>query len=265
MSGHAQAGIRGEMSRLYDVFVDWNGRLARELPGLEAELRAVGARRVLDAGCGTGRHVAALLERGFDAHGADVSDEMLSRASQLLGSSARLHAWRMGDDLPDTLRAAPKFDALISMGNVWPSLVDPGDARRAVAAFRELLRPGGLVLLGLKAFAVRREQQQPHLPLLKRRHEGRALWFVRFVDFDVPQPASGELVCDLHMTVVAGDASEPKDALHHGASRMRAWSPDELASFFAHSGLVDVHVHARLGEHASAPTGEDVFVTANAP
>ncbi|MCC7015571.1 MAG: hypothetical protein IT454_23635, partial [Planctomycetes bacterium] len=42
---------RGEMSRLYDVFVDWNGRLARELPGLEAELRAVGARRVLDAGC----------------------------------------------------------------------------------------------------------------------------------------------------------------------------------------------------------------------
>jgi SAM-dependent methyltransferase len=257
-----KAGIRGEMSRLYDVFVDWPGRLAREMPGIERELNATGAKRVLDAGCGTGRHVQALLERGFDAHGADVSDEMLAKARELLGGGERLHAWRMGEAPPATLRDASPFDAVICMGNVWPQLSASGDALRAAQAFRELLRPRGLLLVGLKALAVRREDKLKYLPLLKRRHEGRALFFARFLDFDVPQPASGELVCDLHMTISAGEPGEELEALHHGASRVRAWTPEELARFFAGAGFAEVDVRARLGEPHSAPTGEDVFVSA---
>ena len=63
---------RGELASFYDVFVDWPGRLGREMPGLLRRLRAEGARRILDAGCGTGRHVAALREEGFLAYGADA-------------------------------------------------------------------------------------------------------------------------------------------------------------------------------------------------
>jgi hypothetical protein len=43
-----------DFSSDYDRFVDWPGRLAAELPFIERQLRAVGARRVLDAACGTG-------------------------------------------------------------------------------------------------------------------------------------------------------------------------------------------------------------------
>lgn len=111
MTGERE-GIRGPMAELYDVFVDWPGRLARELPGLERRLRAVGARRVLDVGCGTGRHVAALRERGYDAHGADASEEMLERARALLGGDAGLHLWRLGDPPPADLLAAAPFDAV---------------------------------------------------------------------------------------------------------------------------------------------------------
>lgn len=281
------------MSRLYDVFVDWPGRLAREMPGIEARLREVNARRVLDVGCGTGRHVQALLQLGFDAHGADASDEMLAKARVLLNENAnaraevdvaqtrsevarssahsvpnnrsRFYPWRMGDELPGPLRELAPFDGLIAMGNVWPMLVDSSDAQRAARSFRELVRPGGLLLLGLKAFAIRRAQKQPYLPLLKRRHEGRALWFSRFVDFDVPQPNSAELVCDLHMSILAGEADSAKEALHHGATRVRAWSPEELAHFFEHAGFRDVRVHARLEDRNSSPTGEDVFVSAFTP
>ncbi len=258
----AADGIRGEMSRLYDVFVDWPGRLARELPGIEAHLRAVGARRALDAGCGTGRHVQALLERGYDAHGADVSDEMLAKAAALLGSRERLHVWRMGDEPTPSLAALAPFDAVISMGNVWPHLVDERTVAAASHALLGLLRPGGLLLLGLKAFDVRRAAASPYLPLLKRQHDGRALWFVRFVDFDVPQPPSGEPVCDLHMAIVAGEAHGAGEALHHRASRVRAWSPEALSSSLRSAGFVDPAVHARLGERASPPQTEDVYVSA---
>jgi len=264
MTTQRTGGIRGEMSKLYDVFIDWNGRLGREMPGVEALLKSFDARRVLDAGCGTGRHVQALRERGFEAHGADVSDEMLAKAETLLGATQGLHEWRMGDAPPDALRASAPFDAILSLGNVWPQLVDVDDAKNAARAFRELLRPGGLLLIGLKAFAVRRADKNAYLPLMKRRHEGRALWFVRFVDFDVPQPSSGELVCDLHMSVMAGEAGYAPEAVHHGATRVRAWAPDELARFFESQGFGDVRVHARIDDRESASGGEDVFLTARA-
>lgn len=265
MHADSSSGIRGAMSELYDVFVDWPGRLGREMPGIERLLERVNARRVLDAGCGTGRHVHALVKRGFDAHGADVSDEMLANAATLLGGRERLHAWRLGDAAPRSVTSLAPFDAVLSMGNVWPALAQAEHAEQAARAFLELLRPGGLLLLGLKAFAVRRESKQPHLPLLKRRHEGRAMWFVRFVDFDVEQPRTGELVCDLHMAIVAGEANSTPQALHHGATRVRAWAPGELRDFFARAGFDQVRVHGKLDDPGSPPEGEDVYVSALRP
>lgn len=266
MSTQRPAGIRGEMTRLYDVFVDWDSRLAREIPGIEAALRGVGASRVLDVGCGTGRHVRALRERGFAASGADASPEMLARAAEHLGGERDLHAWRLGDPPPAALRDAGPFDAVLALGNMWPSIRLDGDLRAALAALSELLRPDGLVLLGLKAFRVRQATGNPYLPLLRRVHEGRPLWFVRFVDFlaapDEPVPT-----CDLHMAVVAGDASgaTAPEALVHTTSRVRAWAPDELAAAFTTAGFERVRVSGRIDDPAASVTGEDVFLFARRP
>lgn len=70
--------------------------------------------RVLDAGCGTGRDVAWLRERGFDARGVDASPEMIAQ------SHAR---YRLGaqhtrvDELPALGRAEGSFTAC---GRFWP-------------------------------------------------------------------------------------------------------------------------------------------------
>lgn len=250
------------MAGLYDLFVDWPGRLAREMPGIEARLRAIGARRVLDLGCGTGRHVQALLAAGFDAHGADVSEDMLARARELLGGGERLHRWRMGEEPPRSLRDATPFDAAIAMGNVWPMLTEGRELAATAAALRRLLRPGGLLLLGLKALAVRQERGEPCLPLLRREHEGRLLWFVRFVDFAVPAGADGARLGDLHMAVLAGDAASEREALHHNATRVRVWDPDELAAWLAANGFERARAGGKLEDPEAPWTSEDVYVEA---
>ncbi|HEX6883768.1 MAG TPA: methyltransferase [Planctomycetota bacterium] len=258
-------GITGELSELYDVFVDWPGRLARELPGLRAQLGALGARRVLDVGCGTGQHVAALLAEGLDAHGADVSEDMLARARAAGVPGARLHRWRLGDEPPDALRALAPFDAVLALGNVWPMLVTPYDLAAAGRALHALLRPGGRFVAGLKAFEARRASGQPYLPLLRRAHAGRTLWFVRFVDFEVA-PVEGVRTCDLHMTVVAGTADEPApEVLLHRATRVRSWSAAELARWLDSAGFTDVRVGGSLTDPALPATGEDVFAVAERP
>ncbi|MDA0172439.1 class I SAM-dependent methyltransferase [Solirubrobacter taibaiensis] len=51
-----------------------------EQPALRALLPPVAGRRVLDAGCGAGRHSAWLAEQGAEVVGLDASPEMLARA-----------------------------------------------------------------------------------------------------------------------------------------------------------------------------------------
>ncbi len=259
-------GIHGQMSDLWDVFVDWEGRLGREMPTLERHLSAIGARRVLDVGCGTGQHVHALRERGFDAHGADASEDMLVQARELCGGDATFERWLLGEPPPATLADSAPFDAIVSLGNVWPSLVVDADARAAADALHALVRPGGLVIVALKALGVRAESGDPYMPLVRREHEGRALHFVRFVDFAVPPGDDGVRRCDLHFSVLAGEAGDAREpeALLHRANRVRAWLPDELGAWFGERGFHDVRVTGSLPETPERePSGEDVVVYAS--
>jgi SAM-dependent methyltransferase len=59
---------------------------------LEALARRHGlrGRRALDLGCGTGKSLAPLLARGYDATGCDLSREMLGRARARLPAGTRL-------------------------------------------------------------------------------------------------------------------------------------------------------------------------------
>ena len=260
---HARMAIRGPMTELYDVFVDWKGRLGRELPGIEKHLGSVDAKRVLDVGCGTGRHAAALLERGYDAHAADVSEDMRAKACDAVSDPLRVHDWELGQPPPESVRDAAPFDAVTCLGNMWPSLLSQTQVTGACRGLLEILRPGGLVLLGLKAQGVRKAAGNPYLPLLRRLHEGRPIWFVRFVDFERPALEDGTPVCDLHMTVVGGDSSsEQPEALLHTAGAQRVWLPDELAARFEAEGFARVRVSGRIDDPEVPPQGEDVFLSA---
>ena len=242
--------FRGRSADLYDIFVDWPGRLGREMPLLRASLDRISARKVLDVGCGTGRHARALIDAGYDTHAADASADMLERAGKLIGDPARVHRWVLGEPAPSSLVAAAPFDAITCLGNMWPQLTEDAAIDAAARQCLALLRPGGLMLVGLKAIAVRRQSGNPYMPLLKRKHDGCDLFFVRFVDFDAADPN----LCDFHMLVAGADL--------HTTNRIRVWTPSKLAEAFTAAGFADVSVSASLGDPKVEPTGEDVFVHA---
>lgn len=224
------------MADLYDVFVDWNGRLGREMPGLIKHLGD--AKRVLDVGCGTGQHVAALVRAGFDASGADASEEMLARAVE----RERLSLWRLGDPCP----LKGPYDAVISLGNVWPQLTDLGDVDRALAAIHALLRPGGKLIIGLKAFAAQRD---PYLPLLRREHDGQPVFFIRFLE-------PGDEIANFHMVIASGERT------HHRTGQVRVWSAGSLRAYVAARGFAQVVVTAGIDGPPANEETEDVFLRA---
>jgi len=101
----------------------------------------LGARRVLDLGCGTGTFALMLAERGVDVVGADPAGASLDVARGKPGAD-RVR-WVHGDAtvLPDDLEG--RVDLAVMTANVAQAIVDEQDWLRTLAVARRCLRPGG--------------------------------------------------------------------------------------------------------------------------
>ena len=134
----------GALVDLYDVFVDWKGRLGREMPGLVSALRAVDAERVLDLGCGLGRTAVAFAAHYARVDAVDISPEMIQRAGALDPPPNIHFALNSGTDLQPF--ADDRFDLVFSM-LVFQHI--PGDAVviAYLAEINRVLRRGGHAVL----------------------------------------------------------------------------------------------------------------------
>jgi SAM-dependent methyltransferase len=117
-----------------------NRSIRAEEPVMAALLDELGdgsGRRAVDAGCGTGRHTAKLVDRGWETVGVDGSPEMLEVARERV-PGAEL---REGD-----LRELPVEDASADLAVCALALSHLPDLE-AVGELGRILRPGGVLLL----------------------------------------------------------------------------------------------------------------------
>ena len=107
-------------------------------------------RRVLDLGCGTGRHVVYLSRLGFDVYGFDVSHQALSMTQEWLDEenlTADLREGRMERSFPyeDNF-----FDAVISTQVIHHNLMK--DIRITIKEMERVLKPTGLLFVTFPVF-----------------------------------------------------------------------------------------------------------------
>lgn len=105
--------------------------------------------RVLDLGCGTGRHAVELAKRGMKVTGVDLSAGMLTEAAKAAAAAGVSVTW-VNSTAQDYRSEAP-FDAVYSVCEGGLCLFNEGDPPdRDLAIFRVLfdaLRPGGRALI----------------------------------------------------------------------------------------------------------------------
>jgi SAM-dependent methyltransferase len=134
----------------------------QEVDFIVAELGLAAGQRVLDVGCGPGRHSLEMASRGIEVVGIDVSEKFieLARAADAeTASSMRADARELSFDA--------EFDAAVSLcqgafglGGPGPFSGDPanlGPDSAVLASVRRALRPGGRVAVSAFSgyFAVR--------------------------------------------------------------------------------------------------------------
>ncbi|HEY5012050.1 MAG TPA: class I SAM-dependent methyltransferase [Acidimicrobiia bacterium] len=133
----------------------------QEIGFLVERLELTAGARVLDLGCGPGRHSLALARRGFDVVGIDRSAEFVDLArgtaeDEGLNAQFRVADVRELDRVRDT-GALGTFDAVICLCQGGFGLLGGQEDTALLEGFARALRPGGRIALTAfhVAFAVR--------------------------------------------------------------------------------------------------------------
>lgn len=211
-----QRWFGGEYLALYPHRDDAEARRAVQLLR-EATGRGRGT-RVLDMGCGAGRHLAQLQQVGYAAVGLDISFQMLAAAQDaatgvpLVGGDMRRLPFR---------RAA--FDLVSSYFTTFGYFDDEADDRQVLREVRRVLSPGGAFLLDF----MNADQVVANLRVEDRRTvSGVAVVQERRL-------VEGGRVVEKRIRI-AGGGSEPERSF---VERVRLYRPGELRSMLACAGL----------------------------
>ncbi len=171
-------GIYGRIAPHYDALFPVSEVQA---DFIARQLDAAGARSVLDAGCGSGRHMELLKDAGFTMTGLEPDPGMAELTRRRLGDGTLVAV--AGLEAAATVLSGP-FDAALCLGNTLAHLVAPGDLAKGLAALATLLAPGGLLITQTVNFdKVLAEGKGPFVPKTIPDDRGGELVFDRSYDF----------------------------------------------------------------------------------
>lgn len=189
--------------------------------------------RLLDVGCGPGRHLAAFRDRGIDPLGLDLSRPLLRRAREVTGGGVPL----VRGDMRSLPVADAAFDAVASFFTSFGYFATPGQDRKVLAEVRRVLRTGGAYLLDfLNAEQVRRDL----VPEEEDTVDGRTVRQTREI-------RDGCVVKRIEIrSAEDGDA----EVFHE---RVRLYEPDRLVDMLERASL---SVEGRYGDYDGGEHGD---------
>jgi SAM-dependent methyltransferase len=243
----------------YDRFVNWEARLAHELPFLERLLDEHGARRVLDAACGTGMHAIALAQRGYQTVGTDSSVGMIEQAranAAVTGVDARFVVAGFGEMAE---KVSDRFDAVLCLGNSLPHVLSTGNLRDTLADFAAVLRPGGLLLIQNRNFDAVMANQTRWMDPQVHQEDDKEWLFVRFYDFN----SDGTLAFNM-LTLQRDKRDSQEDwKLQAKVTRLRPWLQAELQEMVAVAGFEAVACYGNMtGASFDLDASDNLVLTA---
>ena len=108
-----------------------------------------GCKRILDLGCGNGRHVLALARRGFEVVGQDAALTGLKLAQAWLSDERVAGTLVMGDMMIPLPFQSGSFDALIATQVIHHAYLE--DIRRTISEVHRILKRCGIAFITVPA------------------------------------------------------------------------------------------------------------------
>lgn len=141
-SGNSEDALYWELAPYYDMIYGWKAydaetKFLRKLIG--SKKKSLG-NRLLDVGCGTGRHIS-LLRDSFDCTGMDLSTEMLKVAKR----NVKGVEFVQGD--MSAFQLGSKFDVILCLFSAIAYTRTDAKLKSAINNFSRHLNDGGIVVI----------------------------------------------------------------------------------------------------------------------
>ena len=201
-------------------------------------------RTAVDLACGTGSVTAILARRGLQVIGVDMSEEMLTVASQKTGD-----AWFNSQKLQE-LRLPKAVDLAVCALDSLDYITNPADCREAIRRTYKYLNPGGIFIFDVNT------------PEKLRAMDGQVFLDE---DDDVYCVWRGEFdeetnICSYGMDLFQrkGDLWERSFEEH----REYAYSADQLVGYLKDAGFTHIRVYADRRLEAPAEGEQRIYIKA---
>jgi glycine/sarcosine N-methyltransferase len=226
------------IAQYYPMFHrDWETRLEREGLGLRSIFRNKGIKSVLDAACGAGAQAVPLAQLGYAVTAIDPSPGMLRKAQEIAQQYGVLDSiiFERADFLHLHELVSAPFDAVVCKGNALPHLLLDQEIEGTLRLFADLLRPGGVLVIGMRDFGPFMEDHPRFLPGLAHQFDDGS----EFITFDLWEWQEGPpVIATQNLFIVRG-----KGASYETIKRrviFRPLSTDEVKVVLMEVGFVDI-------------------------
>lgn len=227
------------IAEFYPLFYkDWETQLEREGLSLKSIFRNKGIEQILDTACGVGTQAIPLAELGFNVVATDPSIGMLKMAMQNAETRGLKIDFRRADfsQLPDVVEGP--FDAVICKGNALPHLITDEAIETALLTFYELLRPGGLLIVGMRDFEPFMEHRPRFIPGFDHRDDDDN----EFITFDIWEWEDGPPIIAIQNLFMIRGKGDRYETIKRKVT-FRPLSTDEVQVVLLEVGYEDIVQH----------------------
>jgi 2-polyprenyl-3-methyl-5-hydroxy-6-metoxy-1,4-benzoquinol methylase len=163
------------------VYEDWRQAVQRQGKVLNDLIRSqLGDRTctILDCSCGIGTQAIGLALHAHAVHATDLSARSVERARREATTFGVEISFNVAD-MRKLANVMPEtFDVVLSCDNSLPHLLTDDDLRTAIDHVRQKMRPGGLVVIGLRDYdEVVRTHPRSTPPQVQNQADGRTVIF----------------------------------------------------------------------------------------
>ncbi|MBI2129565.1 class I SAM-dependent methyltransferase [Candidatus Woesearchaeota archaeon] len=120
-------------------------KIQEDIPEVLKLFKRHNVRRILDLGCGSGRHTVYFAKQGFDVYGIDIAKEGLNITKSWLKKEGLKANLKMGSVYNKLSYPNDFFDAIISIQVLHHALIER--IRKVISELERILKPKGIVFI----------------------------------------------------------------------------------------------------------------------
>ena len=138
--------------------------IQEDIPKVASEFKKNGAKRILDLGAGSGRHIVYLAKQGFDMYGFDISESGIKISKDWLKKEGVNAKFKHGSIYKKLPYQDNFFDAIISTNTIHHEKIE--NIRKTILEIKRILKPGGLIFITVRKRKLRKSY--PKLTIIKK-------------------------------------------------------------------------------------------------